>query len=95
MNKVSEIFKKTKAELENAKIAEFNTRFGQHYNNVVAPHLQQLDKNYNDLMAETKKKLEAEKQAYSEEQRKIIKEQIEAEFAAAVSAIEPMIEKEV
>ena len=95
MSKISEISKKYKTEIETAKTAEFNTRYGKHYTEVVAPHLKSLDEEYNKLVTTTKQKLEQEKSQYVEEQRQAILAQIEAEFAAVTAAIDPFIEKEV
>lgn len=94
MSKISEISKKYKAEVENAKNAEFSTRYGNHYNTVVVPHLKELDDKFNKMVTETKQKLDSEKQEYVAEQQKIIKEEIEAEYTAVLSTIDSFIEKE-
>lgn len=94
MSKISEISKKYKAEVENAKNAEFSTRYGSHYNTVVVPHLKELDDKFNKMVTETKQKLDSEKQEYVAAQQKIIKDEIEAEYTAVLSTIDSFIEKE-
>ena len=95
MSKISEISKKYKAEIESAKTAEFNTRYGKHYAETVQPHLKSLDEEYNKLLTQTKQKLDQEKAQYVEEQRQAILAQVEAEFSSVAAAIDPFIEKEV
>lgn len=92
--KISEISKKYKIEIENAKSAEFNTRYGTHYNTVMVPHLRELDEKFNKLVTETKQKLDAEKQEYIAAQQKAVKDEVEAEYTAVLSTIDSFIEKE-
>lgn len=92
--KISEISKKYKAEVENAKSAEFNTRYGTHYNTVMVPHLRELDEKFNKLVTETKQKLDTEKQEYIAAQQKAVKDEVEAEYTAVLSTIDSFIEKE-
>lgn len=94
MSKISEISKKYKAEVENAKNAEFSTRYGSHYNTVVVPHLKELDDKFNKMVTETKQKLDSEKQEYVAAQQKMIRDEIEAEYTAVLSTIDSFIEKE-
>lgn len=92
--KISEISKKYKAEIENAKNAEFSSRYGAHYNSVMVPHMKELDDNFNKLVTETKQKLDAEKQAYIAAQQKQVRDEVEAEYTAVLSTIDSFIEKE-
>lgn len=92
--KISEISKKYKVEVENAKSAEFNTRYGTHYNTVMVPHLRELDEKFNKLVTETKQKLDTEKQEYIAAQQKAVKDEVEAEYTAVLSTIDSFIEKE-
>ena len=92
--KISEISKKYKIEIENAKSAEFNTRYGTHYNTVMVPHLRELDEKFNKLVTETKQKLDTEKQEYIAAQQKAVKDEVEAEYTAVLSTIDSFIEKE-
>jgi hypothetical protein len=94
MSKISEISKKYKAEVENAKNAEFSTRYGSHYNTVVVPHLKELDDKFNKMVTETKQKLDSEKQEYVAAQQKMIRDEIDAEYTAVLSTIDSFIEKE-
>ena len=93
-SKISEISKKYKAEIESAKNNEFNTRYGAYYNATMIPHLKELDDKFNKLVAETKQKLDAEKQEYIVSQQNMIKEQIETEYTSVLSTIDSFIEKE-
>ena len=93
-SKISEISKKYKAEIENAKATEFNTRYGTYYNSTMVPYLKELDDKFNKLVAETKQKLDAEKQEYIVSQQNMIKEQIENEYTSVLSTIDSFIEKE-
>lgn len=92
--KISEISKKYKLEVENAKATEFNSRYGAHYNTVMIPHLRELDEKFNKLVTETKQKLDAEKQEYIAAQQKALKDEVEAEYTAVLSTIDSFIEKE-
>lgn len=94
MGKISEISKRYKTEVENAKTADFNAKYGAHYSSVMVPHLKELDEKFNKLVTETKQKLEAEKSAYIAEQQAMIKEQVESEYTTFMSAIESFISKE-
>lgn len=93
--KISEICKKCKLEIENAKNTDYNTRYGAHYNSVMIPHLKELDEKFNRLVTETKQKLDTEKQDYIANQQKAIRDEVETEYTSVLSTIDSFIDKEV
>ena len=94
MSKISEISKKYKAEVETAKKADYDSRYGTHYNSVMLPHLRELDETFNKCVTEMKQKLDEEKNTYIAEQKSAISAQVEAQYNAFLSAIESFIDKE-
>lgn len=94
MSKISDISKKYKAEVETAKKADYDSRYGAHYNSVMLPHLRELDDTFNKCVTEMKQKLDEEKTAYIAEQKSAINAQIEAQYTSFLSAIESFIDKE-
>lgn len=94
MSKISDISKKYKAEVETAKKADYDSRYGAHYNSVMLPHLRELDETFNKCVTEMKQKLDEEKNTYIAEQKSAISAQVEAQYNAFLSAIESFIDKE-
>ena len=94
MSKISEIAKRYKAEAEAAKKADYDSRYGAHYNSIMLPHLRELDETFNKAVNEMKVKLEEEKSAYVAEQKAAIEEQVNAEYTAFFSSIGSFIDKE-
>lgn len=94
MSRISDISKKYKTEVENAKKADYDSRYGEHYNSVMLPHLRELDDTFNKCVTQMKQKLDEEKTAYIAEQKSAINAQIEAQYTSFLSAIESFIDKE-
>lgn len=94
MSKISEIAKRYKAEAESAKKADYDSRYGAHYNSVMLPHLRELDETFNKAVNEMKAKLDEEKTAYIAAQKSAIEEQVNAEYTAFFSSIGSFIDKE-
>lgn len=94
MSKISEIAKRYKAEAESAKKADYDSRYGAHYNSVMLPHLRELDETFNKTVNEMKAKLDEEKASYITAQKAAIEEQVNAEYTAFFSSISSFIDKE-
>lgn len=94
MSKISDISKKYKAEVEAAKKADYDARYGAHYNSVMLPHLRELDETFNKCVTEMKQKLEEQKNSYIAEQKDSVTKQVEAEYTEFINAIEMFISKE-
>lgn len=93
MSKISDISKKYKAEVEAAKKADYDSRYGTHYNSVMLPHLRELDDTFNKCVTEMKQKLDEEKNTYIAEQKTAISTQVDTEYTAFFSAINGFIEE--
>ena len=94
MSKISDISKKYKTEVEAAKKADYDSRYGTHYNSVMLPHLRELDETFNNAVTEMKRKLDEEKVADIAAQKSAIEEQVNAEYTAFLSSISSFIDKE-
>lgn len=93
MGKINDIAKRFAAEAEEAKKADFESKYGQHYNSVMLPHIRQLDETFSKTVNELKQQLEADKSAYITTQRSNIESQVNAEYTAFFSAIASFLEE--
>lgn len=94
MSRIGDISKKYQTEVENAKKADYDSRYGKHYSDVILPHLKELDDTYNKCVNEMKQKLDEEKAKYIAEQKAMIESEVNAEYNSFNAAIASFLDKD-
>ncbi len=93
-NKISEIVKGYKENVEAARKAEIEARYREHYGSVMLPHLKELEDAYNNKSSEMRELFEKQKSDYIAAQKKTIEDEVNAEYAAFLKAMIPFIDNE-
>lgn len=86
-NKISEIVKGYKENVEAARKAEIEARYREHYGSVMLPHLKELEDAYNNKSSEMRELFEKQKSEYIAAQKKTIEDEVNAEYAAFLRAM--------
>lgn len=86
-NKISEIVKGYKENVETARKAEIEARYREHYGSVMLPHLKELENAYNNKSSEMREVFEKQKSDYIAAQKKTIEDEVNAEYEAFLRAM--------
>ena len=86
-NKISEIVKGYKENVEAARKAEIEARYREHYGSVMLPHLKELEDAYNNKSSEMRELFEKQKSYYIAEQKKTIEDEVHSEYEAFLRAM--------